>query len=237
VVPESDNDRPEETKSFKVLSPGTAISHYKIIEKIGDGGMGVVYKATDTRLDRTVALKFLPPHLLCDHEARVRFEHEARAASALNHPNIATIHEIDELDGRCFIAMEYLEGGSLKTFLKGKDLPVKEILDLAVQIGEGLAAAHESGVVHRDIKPDFSSSLWNLGSLYLLTGDYSKAEAYYRRPASSADRDNRSRGRGSLARIPIYRGRLKGAMQVLDLGLAADRMEEVEGWNTKAVEQ
>ena len=144
----------DETRSFKVLSPGTVISHYKITEKIGEGGMGVVYKATDTKLDRTVALKFLPPRLLCDSEARERFEHEAKAASALNHPNIATIHEIDEVEGRCFIAMEYLEGGSLKGLLKAKDLSVTEILDLAIQIGEGLSAAHESGVVHRDVKPD-----------------------------------------------------------------------------------
>jgi tetratricopeptide (TPR) repeat protein/TolB-like protein/predicted Ser/Thr protein kinase len=143
-----------ETRSFKVLSPGTMISHYKIIEKIGEGGMGVVYKATDTRLDRTVALKFLPPHLLCDPEARARFEHEAKAASALNHPNIATIYEIDEVEGRCFIAMEHLDGGSLKSLLKTKDLSIKEVLGLALQVGEGLNAAHESGVVHRDIKPD-----------------------------------------------------------------------------------
>jgi serine/threonine protein kinase/tetratricopeptide (TPR) repeat protein len=130
------------------------ISHYKIIEKIGEGGMGVVYKATDTRLDRVVALKFLPPRLICDSEARDRFEHEAKAASALSHPNIATIYEIDQVEGRCFISMEYLEGGSLKAHMGKRDLSIKEILDLAIQIGEGLSAAHERGVVHRDIKPD-----------------------------------------------------------------------------------
>ncbi len=137
-----------------MLSAGTRISHYKIIEKIGEGGMGVVYKAEDTKLKRTVALKFLPPRLLCDSEARERFEHEAQAASALNHPNINTIYEIDEIDGRCFIAMEYLEGGSLQSRLKGRDLSIKQILELAIQIGEGLHAAHDRGVVHRDIKPD-----------------------------------------------------------------------------------
>ncbi len=142
-----------ETESFKVISPGTLISHYEIVEKLGEGGMGVVYKARDTRLDRTVALKFLPPRLLCDAEARERFEHEARAASALNHPNIATIYEIDEADGRCFISIEYLEGGSLKQVIE-KDPSIKDVLDLLIQVSEGLAAAHESGVVHRDLKPD-----------------------------------------------------------------------------------
>jgi tetratricopeptide (TPR) repeat protein len=150
----SHNDEQEETRSFRVLTPGTMISRYRILGKIGQGGMGVVYRAEDTRLGRTIALKFLPSHLLCDSEALERFEHEARAASALSHPNIATIHEIDEADGRCFIAMEYLDGGSLKEHIRQKDLPIKEILDLVIQIGEGLAAAHERGVVHRDMKPD-----------------------------------------------------------------------------------
>jgi serine/threonine protein kinase len=154
LVPESGEGRPDETRPFKVLSPGTMISHYKITEKIGEGGMGVVYKALDTKLDRTVALKFLPPHLLCDGEARERFEHEAKAASALNHPNIATIHEIDEAEGHCFIAMEFLEGGSLKGHLKAKELSLSKILDMSTQIGEGLNAAHERDVVHRDTKPD-----------------------------------------------------------------------------------
>jgi len=154
MTPNRDADRLDETRSFKVLAPGTFISHYRIIEKAGEGGMGVVYKALDTRLNRTVALKFLPPRLLCHDEAKARFEHEAKAASALNHPNIATIHEIDEAEGHCFISMEYLEGGSLKERLKDRELSIKGILDLALQIGEGLSAAHESGAVHRDIKPD-----------------------------------------------------------------------------------
>jgi len=154
MVSKSDEGGFEETRSFKVLAPGTLISHYRIIEKVGEGGMGVVYKALDTKLNRTVALKFLPPRLLCNDEAKTRFEHEAKAASALNHPNIATIHEIDDVEGRCFISMEYLEGGSLRDLLKDKELSMKEIVDLALQIGEGLNAAHESGAVHRDIKPD-----------------------------------------------------------------------------------
>jgi serine/threonine protein kinase/Tfp pilus assembly protein PilF len=148
----SDSGSFKETRSFKILSSGTMISRYRIIEKIGEGGMGVVYKATDTRLDRTVALKFLPPHLLCDGEARTRFEHEAKAASAITHPNITTIHEIEEVEGQCFISMEYIDGPSLKDLVGGKPLSVEGILAMAVQIGEGLRAAHQKGVIHRDIK-------------------------------------------------------------------------------------
>jgi len=133
---------------------GKTISHYKILEKLGEGGMGVVYKAQDTKLDRIVALKFLPKHLLCDGEAKTRFEHEAKAASALDHPNIATIYEIDEAEGECFISMAFVEGKSLKELLKEKTLSLKEVLDIAIQIGEGLNAAHKKGIVHRDIKSE-----------------------------------------------------------------------------------
>jgi serine/threonine protein kinase/tetratricopeptide (TPR) repeat protein len=133
---------------------GKTISHYKILEKLGGGGMGVVYKAQDTKLDRIVALKFLPKHLLCDNEAKTRFQHEARAASALNHPNITTIHEIYEVEGECFISMEYIEGKSLKELVKEKKLSIEDILRIAIQIGEGLNAAHKKEIVHRDIKSD-----------------------------------------------------------------------------------
>jgi serine/threonine-protein kinase len=133
---------------------GRTVSHYRILEKLGEGGMGVVYKVQDTKLDRIVALKFLPKHLLCDEEAKIRFEHEAKAASSLNHPNIATIHEIDEIEGECFIAMEYVEGKSLKELLKEKTLSLMEVLEIAIQICEGLTIAHEKGIVHRDIKSD-----------------------------------------------------------------------------------
>jgi serine/threonine protein kinase len=132
---------------------GKTISHYKILEKLGEGGMGVVYKAQDTKLDRIVALKFLPKRLLCDNEAKTRFEHEAKAASALNHTNITTIYEIDELEGECFICMEYVEGTSLKEMIKEKTLSLKEIIDIAIQMAEGLSKAHEKGIVHRDVKP------------------------------------------------------------------------------------
>jgi non-specific serine/threonine protein kinase len=133
---------------------GKLISHYKILAKLGEGGMGVVYKAQDTKLDKIVALKFLPKHLLCDNEARTRFEHEAKAAAALDHPNIATIYEIDEIEGECFISMAYVEGKSIKELLKVKTFSLKEVLDIGIQICEGLAAAHEKGIVHRDIKSD-----------------------------------------------------------------------------------
>jgi serine/threonine protein kinase/Tfp pilus assembly protein PilF len=133
---------------------GRLISHYKILEKRGEGGMGVVYKAQDTKLDRIVALKFLPKSLLDDEEARIRFTHEAKSASALDHQNIATIYEIDEVEGEFFISMVYIEGKSLKELLTGKPLSLEEILKIAIQIGEGLNAAHQKGIIHRDIKSD-----------------------------------------------------------------------------------
>jgi tetratricopeptide (TPR) repeat protein/predicted Ser/Thr protein kinase len=148
------NDMPDETRSFKMLTPGTVISHYRIVGKIGAGGMGVVYKAEDTKLKRTVALKFLPPRFLCDADARARFEHEAQSASALNHPNITTIYEIDDAEGRCFIAMEHIEGKSIKQAVADGTDSIDEILDMALQIGKGLDAAHRKGVVHRDIKSE-----------------------------------------------------------------------------------
>jgi len=130
------------------------ISHYKILEKIGEGGMGVVYRAQDTKLDRIVALKFLPKHLLCDEEAKARFVHEAKAASALDHPNIGTIYEIDEAEGECFISMVYIKGQSLKELIRDKKLSLEEILRIAIQISEGLHNAHKKGITHRDIKSD-----------------------------------------------------------------------------------
>jgi len=133
---------------------GDVISHYKILEKLGEGGMGVVYKAEDAKLKRTVALKFLPIELTRDPEAKERFIHEAQAASALNHPNICSIHAIEEFEGQQLLDMEFLDGNTLGAVLGQKELPISRVMEIVIQVAEGLNAAHKKGVVHRDIKPD-----------------------------------------------------------------------------------
>ena len=131
---------------------GQTISHYRITGQLGSGGMGVVYKAEDTNLDRTVALKFLAPHLLESDEHKQRFLREAKAAASLDHPNICTVHEVGEADGRVFLAMGYIDGPEVRAKIKERPLKLDEALDIAIQAAEGLRAAHEKGVVHRDIK-------------------------------------------------------------------------------------
>ena len=132
---------------------GSTISHYRVLEKLGQGGMGVVYKAEDEKLQRTVALKFLPAEALSDDNRKSRFLHEARAAAALDHPHICTVYEIDEAQGRLFMAMPFLEGETLDERIEQGPLPLEDALEIALQLADALQTAHAKGVVHRDLKP------------------------------------------------------------------------------------
>ena len=173
----------------KELTAGSTLSHYRIVSKIGAGGMGEVYLAQDTKLDRKVALKILPAEVAANQERMRRFVQEAKAASALNHPNILTIYEIDQTDSGHFIAAEFIDGETLRELMRTEPLKLNGVLDVAAQIASALSAAHAAGIVHRDIKPD-NVMLRRDGLVKLL--DFGLAKLTERSPPESVDTEART---------------------------------------------
>src|SRR5262245_35995397 len=197
-----------------------SIAHYRIIEPIGAGGMGQVFKAYDKKLHRLVALKLLPPEYLSQQERRRRFLLEARAASALNHPHILTIYEVGEDADRPYIAMEYVEGETLRQKIRSQSLALRQVLDIAVQIAEGLAKAHDAGIIHRDLKPE-NLMIRRDGYAKILDFGLAKLVAQRER-ALAADSDQKT-----LLRVKTESGTLLGTVNYMSpeqlLGQRVDR--------------
>ncbi len=204
---------------------GRTLSHFRIVDRVGEGGMGVVYRAQDEKLQRLVALKVLPPDRLADEEHRLRFLREARTAAAVTHPNIATVHEIDEADGVVFIAMEMVDGKPLRELIGGKPLPLREAIRLAVEIAEGLSAAHDAKVIHRDLKPE-NVIVTPGGRVKLL--DFGLAKVFEEESAS--DRDEASR-LATISREMTQAGRVMGTAAYMSpeqaRGLPVDARSDV----------
>src|SRR5437764_11175732 len=201
-----------------------SIAHYRVLEKIGAGGMGTVYKAYDKKLQRVVALKLLPPEYVSQQDRRRRFFQEARAASALNHPHILTVYEVGEDDGKPYMVMEYVEGETLRQKIESGALAVKEALDIAIQVAEGLAKAHEHGIIHRDLKPE---NLMVNGDGYAKILDFGLAKLIERRQRALTVNSTEK----TLLQIKTQSGTIMGTINYMSpeqlLGQRVDRRSDI----------